>query len=166
MSLTEWHLIAHRRMEPGAYHFHLRGSSITRIENTQLIKPAMRLSQIPTVLIGLFAASVVVGGGKLRDRSIELISDSPKPPTTNIALNPLGIGHWPLASATYTWKHDNPYKAIDRTVSYEPESYDRYIERLPVRSSRPKANHAPGGRVTAHPMLMTDSGSNYHVHIT
>lgn len=74
------------------------------------------------------------GGGtkamvKLPSNNAEQIdghSPAPIPPPVNIAANPLGAAGWPQASATYTYKADDPYKAIDGVLFYDREPDNRW----------------------------------------
>ena len=55
-------------------------------------------------------------------------SESPAPQSVNVnvAANPNGLGYWPLASATYTFEADDPYKAIDGFLFYDFEPDNRW----------------------------------------
>jgi hypothetical protein len=44
----------------------------------------------------------------------------------NIATNPNGLGAYPLANATYTYRQDNPYKAIDGYLFYDKNPDNRW----------------------------------------
>jgi hypothetical protein len=71
-------------------------------------------------------AMIALSGNAASQPNVD--SEAAKPIEVNVAANPLGVGHWPKASATYTFSSDDPYKAIDGVLFYDSEPDNRHVK--------------------------------------
>ncbi|KAK3715166.1 hypothetical protein LTR37_007376 [Vermiconidia calcicola] len=84
----------------------------------------------------IFADGQPIYNGKGTSATVQLPSNNaqqpdvnyqaPPPLDVNVAANPYGLGHWPRASATYTNRMDDPYKAIDGYLFYDSMPDNRW----------------------------------------